>query len=164
MLPASPSILFLLQQNWRKDITCFSQTMATSTMSIPILLRNGYGQIIATPRFLNSVFASAACTTHYPHHLTAVRFHHACHTANVSESTTSLPASVTIWHRRLGHLNIPDLRSLTTHSTGLHLDNSSPQFCVGCALGKLTRKKVPKEALTSNITTSWAYPHWRRRR
>lgn len=56
------------------------------------------------------------------------------------------PKSVTIWHRRLGHLNIPDIRKLAKVAEGIQINHDDATFCSGCILGKLTRRKFPKKA------------------
>ena len=55
--------------------------------------------------------------------------------------------SMTLWHRRLGHLNVPDVRLLAKSAKGIRLSsNSQMDFCQDCAIGKLTRQRFPKKA------------------
>lgn len=53
--------------------------------------------------------------------------------------------SIDVWHQRLGHANIPKLRTIKQQEltgTELQLDTSQqPSFCEDCAITKSTRKK-----------------------
>ncbi|CAN6725644.1 unnamed protein product [Malus baccata var. baccata] len=56
--------------------------------------------------------------------------------------------SSTIWHRRLGHLNLGSLKQLKEHDMVLGLPDleMTNEICEGCALGKHCRDAFPKEA------------------
>ncbi|KAM0985899.1 hypothetical protein ACFX2C_013129 [Malus domestica] len=56
--------------------------------------------------------------------------------------------SSTIWHRRLGHLNLGSLKQLREHNMVLGLPDleMTNEICEGCALGKHCRDAFPNEA------------------
>ena len=73
---------------------------------------------------------------------------HALLTTSVSQpGKSNLSKSMTLWHRRLGHLNVADVRLLSKSAKGIRLpDNAHMIFCEDCAIGKLTRQRFPKKA------------------
>ena len=77
------------------------------------------------------------------------------HSALVSSSSPSLlPLSLNLWHRRLSHINMSDLKRLLSSQlvTGLHLDDSSTPdpICEPCIAGKQHRM-INKTASRSSL-------------
>ena len=68
---------------------------------------------------------------------------------NLSVSTPS-KNSLELWHLRLGHLNIQDVKKLSTEKMveGLTIENSRVSIanCEGCCLGKQSRLPFPKKS------------------
>ena len=58
-----------------------------------------------------------------------------------------------LWHRRMGHIPVLQLRAAVSACNGIdNIDHSGDNICEGCALGKMARKPIPKEA--DNKTTT----------
>ena len=53
-------------------------------------------------------------------------------------SRETLP--LTLWHRRLGHLNFPDLRAYLKHLEISYFDNSENHICESCLRLKATKR------------------------
>ncbi|CAL8992473.1 unnamed protein product [Prunus brigantina] len=72
---------------------------------------------------------------------------HIAYKASVCHSTT-------LWHRRLGHLNISSLRLLQEQDmvAGLPEIKAVKGVCEGCVLGKQCREAFPREATTKAST------------
>ena len=85
-------------------------------------------------------------------------------TASTAQPTKGVSGkSMTLWHRRLGHLNVPDVRLLAKSAKGIRLSsNSQMDFCQDCAIGKLTRQRFPKESQWTNYSATGACTHRRR--
>lgn len=62
---------------------------------------------------------------------------------------------LTLWHRRLGHVNVQDLVPILQSSADVSsgsLGGKKIQFCEPCALGKLSRVPVPQQTDTRAAT------------
>ena len=66
-------------------------------------------------------------------------------TANVADETES-NERINLWHKRLAHVNIQQLRQLATHAEGIDLPpNGKQSFCEACIQGKM--HKLPHHPL-----------------
>ena len=58
--------------------------------------------------------------------------------------------SIELWHRRLGHRNIPDIRKMfhqrLTKGDLVALQSQPPTFCEACVIGKVKRLPFPKQS------------------
>lgn len=58
--------------------------------------------------------------------------------------------SIELWHRRLGHRNIPDIRKMfhqnLTKGDVVALQGQPPSFCEACVIGKAKRLPFPKQS------------------
>ncbi|KAI3821704.1 hypothetical protein L1987_09276 [Smallanthus sonchifolius] len=66
---------------------------------------------------------------------------------NLALSTT-IEDNSTLWHHRYGHVNYDTLRDMSNTGAvkGLPTVNKIEQVCEGCALGKHSRKTIPRKA------------------
>jgi len=73
--------------------------------------------------------------------------------ANLNLHTGSTPASLHIWHQRMGHISHSALKAHGPKALkGLDIDNttSAPTICHGCELGKSTRQPFPRSTKKSS--------------
>ena len=63
------------------------------------------------------------------------------HFSNLSGGT----CQAKLWHKRLGHLNFRDVANTTDEAS------QASDFCETCALGKISKKPVPKRAITKQL-------------
>src|SRR6266540_1960002 len=73
-------------------------------------------------------------------------------TANVASNQIS----ITVLHRRMGHINHDDLKKMVKEGLvkGIDLNlNSTLDFCKMCVEAKATRKPFPKKSTTENVKT-----------
>ena len=63
-------------------------------------------------------------------------------------------ATLSIWHRRLGHISLTAVKHLLRHDmvTGMEIssDDASGSTCIPCLEGKQTRDEIPKESTTKH--------------
>jgi transposase InsO family protein len=63
---------------------------------------------------------------------------------------STVPLDISLWHRRLGHLNVDAVRRMAKQGlvTGMHLDSTTAPdpICEPCLAGKQHRPNVPKSA------------------
>ena len=78
------------------------------------------------------------------------------HEANVVQGTNDKIKNWKIWHNRLGHLGIKNMKLLKAEDIDLEGKNFISEFCESCALGKSTKlphKSIKKEKIdTERIT------------
>ena len=60
---------------------------------------------------------------------------------------TSTQPTDDLWHRRLGHLGLGDLKKLEGMSTGMKIEGGSSKFCEPCVISGQTRKISKKAAV-----------------
>ena len=60
-------------------------------------------------------------------------------------------ANARLWHRRLGHLGIDNLKRLRTAADGVHFKDSLDHDCEACLLANQTRS--PRNAATAGSAT-----------
>jgi hypothetical protein len=60
----------------------------------------------------------------------------------INAVTTNRPNQLTLWHRRLGHLNTASVKDLVKHVIGMDLEDQSEDMniCESCYLGKAIKK------------------------
>jgi hypothetical protein len=86
----------------------------------------------------------------YQLEITAISKQEAGNAANVAtslgvESTAASTQPLSLWHRRMAHLNHAMIKKMASTGmvTGLVLEDKNPEFCVGCAYGKNHRSEFP---------------------
>lgn len=74
-----------------------------------------------------------------------------CESINESNMSEYCYGCVHLWHRRLRHRNIVDVKKLQQLCSGICIKKCNDDFCDICAKSKLTRKPFPKQ--TSSRST-----------
>ena len=76
------------------------------------------------------------------------------HEAALIARTKTSKATLSIWHRRLGHISLDAVKQLLRRNmvTGMDIssDDTSGSTCVPCLEGKQTRDQIPKESSTKH--------------
>ena len=67
-------------------------------------------------------------------------------------------SSLELWHMRMGHLNVRDLKELTRLSTGMEFSNKVPMdLCTACIKAKMHKTKYDNEGLKANRVFEYLY-------